>query len=88
MTAVEEWVNGKDHDFFSFGLLALDQSWSKCVTLEGNYIEKNRGGSQREISQAGYLLTRPRISTLAFQSVIEKKVSFQFTLLVDPRKMI
>ena len=40
MTAVEEWVNGKDPDFFSSGLMALEHRWSKCVTLEGNYIEK------------------------------------------------
>ena len=38
--AVEELVNGKDPDFFSSGLMALEQRWSKCITLEGNYIEK------------------------------------------------
>ena len=31
---------GKDPDFFSAGLTALEHSWSKCITLEGNYIEK------------------------------------------------
>ena len=40
MTAVEEWVSGKDPDFFSSGLIALEHHWSKCITLEGNYIEK------------------------------------------------
>ena len=40
VTAVEEWVNGKVPDFFSSGLLALEHRWSRCVTLEGNYIEK------------------------------------------------
>ena len=40
VTAVEEWVNGKDPDFFSSGLMALEHRWSKCFTLEGNYIEK------------------------------------------------
>ena len=40
VTAVEEWVDGKDPDFFSSGLMALEHRWSKCVTLEGNYIEK------------------------------------------------
>ena len=40
VTAVEEWVNGKDPDFFSFGLIALEPHWSKYITLEGNYIEK------------------------------------------------
>ena len=38
--AVEELVNGKDLDFFSSGLIALQHCWSKCITLEGNYIEK------------------------------------------------
>ena len=40
VTAVEEWVNGKDPDFFSSGLMALGHRWSKCITLEGNNIEK------------------------------------------------
>ena len=40
VTAVEETVNGKDPDFFSSGLMALKHCWSKCITLEGNYIEK------------------------------------------------
>ena len=44
VTAVEEWVNGKDPDFFSSELMALEHRWSKCITLEGNYIEKRRGG--------------------------------------------
>ena len=40
VTAVEKWVIGKDLDIFSFGLMALEHRWSKCITLEGNYIEK------------------------------------------------
>ena len=48
-TAVEEWVNGKDTDFFSSGLMALKHRWSKCITLEGNYIEKRIGESVTEI---------------------------------------
>ena len=40
LMAVEEWVNGKDADFFSSGQMALEHRWSKCITLEGNYIEK------------------------------------------------
>ena len=50
VTAVEEWVNGKEPDFFSSGLMALEHRWSKCITLEGNYIENRRGGSQPEIN--------------------------------------
>ena len=40
MTAVEEWVNRKDPDVFSCWLKALEHLWSKCITTEGNYIEK------------------------------------------------
>ena len=35
-----EWVNGKDPYFFSPGPMTLEHSWSKYITLEGNYIEK------------------------------------------------
>ena len=40
VTAVEEWVNGKDPDFFSSRLMALEHRLSKCITLEGKYTEK------------------------------------------------
>ena len=40
VTLVEELVNGKDPDFLSSGLMALEHHWSKSITLEGNYIEK------------------------------------------------
>ena len=40
MAAVEEWVGDKDPGFFSSGLMALKHHWSKCIILEGNYIEK------------------------------------------------
>ena len=39
MTAIEEWVSGKDLDNFSSGLMALEHGWSKCIALEGNYIK-------------------------------------------------
>ena len=55
MTAVEEWVNGKDTDFFSSGLMALEHVWSR-----GQLHRKRKGGSQPKLSQAVYLLTRPR----------------------------
>ena len=40
VVAVEEWVRDKDPGFLSSGLVALEHSWSKCIILEGNYIEK------------------------------------------------
>ena len=33
-------VRDKDPGFFSSGLMALEHRWSKCIILEGNYIEK------------------------------------------------
>ena len=48
--AVEEWVNGKDPDFFSSRLMALEHRWSKCIILRGQLHRKRRGGSQPEIS--------------------------------------
>ena len=39
VTTFEKWVIGKDPDFFNSGLMALEHRWSKCITLEGNYIE-------------------------------------------------
>ena len=40
VAAVEEWVRDKDPVFFSSGLMALGHCWSKCIILEGNYIQK------------------------------------------------
>ena len=40
VVAVEEWVRDKDPSFFSSELMALEHPWSKCIILEGNYIEK------------------------------------------------
>ena len=40
VASVEEWVGDKDPGFFSSGLMALEHCWSKCIILEGNYIEK------------------------------------------------
>ena len=30
----------RTHTVFSAGLMAFEYRWSKCTTLEGNYIEK------------------------------------------------
>ena len=56
VTAVEEWVNGKDPDIFSSGLMALEHRWSKCITLEGNYIGK------------GWILTGNKLGWLRIDS--------------------
>ena len=49
VTTVEEWVNGKDPDFFSSGLMALEHCWSVHQT-RGQLHRKRRGGSQPDIS--------------------------------------
>ena len=49
VTEVEEWVNGKDPDFFICGLMALEHRWSVHHT-RGQLHRKRRGGSQPEIS--------------------------------------
>ena len=40
VAAVEEWVRDKDPGFFSSRLMSQKHRWSKCIILEGNYIEK------------------------------------------------
>ena len=40
VAAAEKRVRDKDSGFFSSGLMALEHRWSKCIILEGNYIEK------------------------------------------------
>ena len=42
VAVAEEWVGDKDPGFFSSGLKALKRRWSKCIILEGNYIEKEK----------------------------------------------
>ena len=54
LTAVEEWVNGKDPDFFNSVLMALEHGWSKRITLQGNYIEKEEVDLNRKF--LGWLL--------------------------------
>ena len=55
MTAVEECVNGKDPDFFSSGLMALEHRLSVYHT-RGQLHRKRRGGSQPE-TRAGVCKT-------------------------------
>ena len=49
MTAVKEWVKGKDPYFFSSGLMALEHRWSKCIMLEVDYIEKEEVDLNRKL---------------------------------------
>ena len=40
MTAVEEFLWSQPKDFFSTGIRALQHRWSKCVAVQGDYVEK------------------------------------------------
>ena len=77
MTAAEELFNGKDPDFFRSELMALEHHWSKCITLEGNYIEKKRWISTENkldwllIDSLSYIIRNNVISLL----IVESKIS-------------
>ena len=73
VTAVEQWVNGNDPDFFSSGLMALEHRWSKCITLWGNYIEKEEVDLNRKLRKAGHLLACPRYLIEAFTVYLPKR---------------
>ncbi|XP_048238123.1 histone-lysine N-methyltransferase SETMAR-like [Haliotis rufescens] len=40
MTAVEGWLHEQPHGFYHNGLLALTHHWTKCIDLNGDYVEK------------------------------------------------
>lgn len=39
-SAISQWIKATPIDFFREGIEALPRRWQKCITLEGNYIEK------------------------------------------------
>ncbi|XP_071092626.1 histone-lysine N-methyltransferase SETMAR-like [Haliotis cracherodii] len=39
-TAVEGWLHEQPHGFYHNGLLALTHRWTKCIDLNGGYVEK------------------------------------------------
>ncbi|KAJ7304231.1 hypothetical protein JRQ81_011768 [Phrynocephalus forsythii] len=38
---VEQWFSSKSDDFYKEGLKQVKKRWQKCVTLQGDYVEKN-----------------------------------------------
>ena len=40
MAAVEEFFECQEKDFFSEGIRKLEKRYSKCIDLEGDYVEK------------------------------------------------
>ena len=58
--------------------MSLEHRWSKCIAMEGNYIEKKRGGSQPEIGLAGYSLTHSRNNRAYLVNVVREFDLFYF----------
>jgi [histone H3]-lysine36 N-dimethyltransferase SETMAR len=40
MNAVDDWFDEQSEDFFSQGIRELEHRWHKCISVEGNYVEK------------------------------------------------
>ena len=40
ITAAEEWFEAQSDTFYSQGLLKVKERWEKCVTRQGDYVEK------------------------------------------------
>jgi histone-lysine N-methyltransferase SETMAR len=40
MSAVEEWLQGQDSAFYKGGIVKLESRWSKCIAVQGDYVEK------------------------------------------------
>ena len=40
MDAVEDFFKGKEKDYFKTGILKLKDRWSKCVAINGDYVER------------------------------------------------
>jgi len=38
--AANGWLNEQEQQFFYKGLRALEQRWTKCISVAGNYVEK------------------------------------------------
>jgi len=38
--ATNSWLEGQDQQFFYNGIRALEKRWTKCISIEGNYVEK------------------------------------------------
>lgn len=40
MSAVNDWLEVQDKEFFRRGIQALEHRWTKCVQVRGDYVEK------------------------------------------------
>jgi len=34
------WLEDQDQQFFYNGIRALEKRWTKCISVEGDYVEK------------------------------------------------
>jgi len=35
-----DWLEDQDQEFFYSGIQALENHWTKCISVEENYVEK------------------------------------------------
>ena len=40
IAAMNEYFEGQENDFYLEGISKLEQRWTKCIALKGDYIEK------------------------------------------------
>ena len=40
IAAVNEYLEDQEKDFYLEGISKLEQRWTKCISLKGDYIEK------------------------------------------------
>ena len=40
IVAVNEYLGDQEKDFYLEGISKLEQRWTKCITLKGDYIKK------------------------------------------------
>jgi histone-lysine N-methyltransferase SETMAR len=40
MRVTNEWLMGQEKEFFENGIRALEHRWSKCIDVQGDYVEK------------------------------------------------
>jgi histone-lysine N-methyltransferase SETMAR len=40
MSAVNTWLEDQNKEFFSTGIRALEHRWTKCISVQGDYVEK------------------------------------------------
>jgi len=45
----KSWLDGQDQQFFYNGIRALKKRWTRCISIEGDYVEKEYTGGWSHI---------------------------------------